>query len=83
MAPLVFARSLHWRMWVVDFQLGPSICLATSFQEAVFPTPAGPVISKLGGFGDKLADVNAWRKFRGIDSSSKVRGECSLSQLAI
>ena len=46
-------------MCVVDSQPGPSICLATNFQDAVFPTPAGPVISKFGGFGDKLAEINA------------------------
>ena len=59
-------------MCVVDLQPGPNICLAINFQDAVFPTPAGPVIKKLGGVAEILAEVSAWHNFSGIARASNV-----------
>ena len=67
---------------MVDFHPGPSIWRATNRQEAVFPTPAGPVIRRWGGSGDKLAFLSDSRTLVGTAKSSKVRGACVLSQLA-
>jgi len=53
-------------------QPGPSICLATNFQDAVLPTPAGPVIKKFGGVAEILAEVKVWRNFSGIANPSNV-----------
>ena len=41
-APLLFAKSRACRIWVVEFQEGPSICLAINRHAAVLPTPEGP-----------------------------------------
>ena len=40
--------------------------------DAVLPTPAGPVIKKLGGVAEILAEVRAWRNFSGIANPSNV-----------
>ena len=82
-APRCLARSRAWSTWEVAFHPGPSICLATSRQDAVFPTPAGPVISRCGGSEDVLADDRAWRTNSGTASSEKREGASDSSQLAM
>ena len=81
-APRVLIKSRACKICVVDFHPGPSIWRATNRQEAVFPTPAGPVIRRCGGSGDKLVPLSASRTVGGTARSSKVRGACVLSQLA-
>ena len=80
-APDCRDRSLHCKTCVVDFQPGPRICLATSFQAAVFPTPGGPVMSKCGGSVLTATDRNDLPVPSGTDSSSKLLGAYSVSQL--
>mgnify|MGYP006879238844 CR=1 FL=1 len=81
-APLCLTRFLACSTWVVDLQLGPKICLATRRQEAVLPTPAGPVTSRWGGSGERLDELRACRVARGTASSSNLTGASVSSQLA-
>ena len=59
-APGLRAKSLAFKMWVVDCQPGPNNCLATIRIIAVLPTPAGPDKSKWGGLSlvDAVANVS-------------------------
>ena len=81
-APLCIDKSLPWRTWVVDFQLGPSSCLATSFHAVVFPTPVGPEINKWGDSNEVLYELRFSCISTGIARLSKVTGDSVSSQLA-